>query len=138
MFHLEIITPDETVYEGSAASVTLQTADGEITVLPGHIPLMTTLLPGVAMVRTGEGEEFFALSGGVVEIDTTSVRVLAQTADRAEGLEEAAIEQAKARAEQVVAEKRHDAEGFAEATAILDRELAKLRTVRRHRSRRAR
>ena len=138
MLHVEIITPDETVYEGQAASITLQTTEGEITVLPGHIPLMTTLLPGVAMVRIEGKEEFFALSGGVVEVDGKTVRVLAQTADRAEGLEESAIEQAKARAEKVVAEKRSDAEGFAEATAILDRELAKLRTVRRSRARRVR
>ncbi len=133
MLHLEIITPDQTVYEGEADSVTLQASDGEITVLPGHIPLLTTLAPGVAIIHHGDTEHLFALSGGTVEIDGKSVRVLARTADAAEGLEEEAIEKAKSAAEKLVSERRYDAEGFAEATAILDRELARLRTVRRRR-----
>lgn len=137
MLHLEIITPDETVYDGDATSVTLSTADGEITVLPGHVPLMTTLVPGVAIVRFEGNEQYFAISGGIVEIDGASIRVLARTADRADALEEAAIEQAKAAAEKLVSERRHDAEGFAEAVAVLDRELARIKTVRRRRGRRA-
>ncbi len=133
MLHLEIITPDQTVYEGEADSVTLQTSEGEITVLPGHIPLLAILAPGVAIIHHGDTEHLFALSGGIIEVDATTVRVLARTADAAEGLEEAAIESAKAAAEKLVSERRYDSEGFAEATAILDRELARLRTVRRRR-----
>lgn len=136
MLHLEIITPDETVYDGEADAVTLATAEGEITVLPHHIPLMTTLVPGVAVVRIGGEEHYFAVSGGVVEVDPSSVRVLARTADRAEALQEAVIEKAKADAEKLVSERRADAEGFADAVAILDRELARIKTVRRHRTRR--
>ena len=132
MLIVEIITPEQTVYSGEAESVTLPTADGEITVLPHHIPLISILVPGKSVVRLG-GEEFvFAVSGGVIEVDGMTIRVLADTADRAELLEEAAVTQAKQAAEKLVSERRHDAEGFAEATAILDRELARLRTVRRH------
>lgn len=134
--HVEIITPEETVYEGTADAITLPTADGEITVLPHHIPLITTLMPGVAIVRKEGKEELFAVSGGVIEIDGTSVRVLAEIADRAESLQEDLIEKARQTAEKLVSERRADSEGFAEATAILDRELARLKTVRKHRSRR--
>lgn len=136
MLHLEIITPDQTIYEGEADSVTLHTTDGEITVLRGHVPLLTTLAPGVAIIHHGDTEHLFALSGGTIEVDATTVRVLARTADPAEGLEEAEIEKAKAAAEKLVSERRGDAEGFADATAILDRELARLKTVRRRRPRR--
>ncbi|MBI3619016.1 ATP synthase F1 subunit epsilon [Candidatus Peregrinibacteria bacterium] len=135
--HLSIITPDQVIFEGDADSISLPTPDGEITVLPHHIPLMSILVPGSMIVRRLGGEEIFAVSGGVIEVDGKAVRVLADTADRAEGLEEEAILRAKAAAEKLVSEKRHDVEGFAEATAILDRELGRLKTVRRRRTRRA-
>lgn len=137
MLRVEIITPDSTVYSGEAGSLTLPTAEGEITVLPHHIPLLSVLVPGTAIVRKGNEEFVFAVSRGVIEIDGTAVRVLADTADRLEQLEEAAIEKAKEAAEKLVNEKRSDTEGFIEATAILERELARLRTVRRHRASRS-
>ena len=136
MLTLNIITPDQTVFEGDIVSVSLPTPDGEITILEHHIPLVSIVTPGSVLVRTTKGEQLFAVSRGVVEIDGKHVRVLADTADRAEDLQEEAIEQAKARAQELLSEKRHDAEGFAEATAMLERELAKLHVVRRHRSRR--
>ncbi len=135
MFTVEIITPDEIIYKGDAASLTLPTADGEITVLPGHIPLIGVLIPGTIILRKEGTETIFAVSRGVIEIGRGNVRVLAQTADRAEKLEEAAIEQAKVNAQALMDEKRSDSEGFADATAMLERELARLKTVRRYRSR---
>lgn len=133
MLHIDIITPDQVVYSGDAEAVTLPTAEGEITVLPKHIPLIGVLTPGTVIVRTKGTESVFAVSRGVIEIDGASVRVLADTADRVEELEEAAVERAREAAEKLVSEKRSDVEGFAEATAILERELARLKTVRRHR-----
>lgn len=136
MLHFALITPDRTVFEGEVDSVSIPTPDGEITVLPHHIPLISIVVPGTLMIRTGGAVQLFAVSRGVVEIDGTSLRILADTADRAEELEEAAIEKAKAEAEKLMAEKRHDSEGFAEATALLERELARLQVKRRHRARR--
>ena len=139
MLRIEIITPDETVYEGDADSVNLPTADGEITVLPHHIPLMGILVPGTILVHLGKEEKVFAVGRGVIEIDGSTLRILAESADPAERLgEEAAIVAAKERAEKLMSEKRTDAEGFAEATAILERELARLKTVRKHRAGRPR
>lgn len=135
MLHFALITPDRTVFEGEVDSVSIPTPDGEITVLPHHIPLISIVRPGSILVRKGKEEQLFAVSRGVVEIDGTSLRILADTADRAEELEEEAIEKAKAEAEKLMAEKRHDSEGFAEATALLERELARLQVKRRHRAR---
>ncbi len=137
MLRIELITPDGPVFEGEADAVSLPTPDGEITVLPHHIPIVSIVVPGSITVRTEGREQLFAVSRGVIEVDGTTVRVLADTADRAEQLEEQAIEQAKARAEKLMQERRADAEGFAEATAMLDREIARLQVVRRHRSRRS-
>lgn len=137
MLRLEIITPDSTVFEGEAESVTLPTSDGEITVLPHHVPIITTITPGSMIVHTANEELIFAVSRGVIEVDGKGVRVLSDIADRADLLEEAAVERAQAEAQKLMSEKREDAEAFAEATAIFEKELARLMTVRRHRSRRS-
>lgn len=134
MLHFAIITPERTVYEGDVDAVSLTTPDGEITVLPHHIPLISIVVPGTITIRCGDKVQLLAVSRGVIEVDGTSVRVLADTAERADELEEAAIEKAKAEAQKLLTEKRADAEGFAEATAVLERELARLHVVRRHRS----
>lgn len=134
MLHLEIITPDRTMFQGDVDSVSLPTPQGEITILPHHIPLMSIVIPGSILVRQKHEEHLFAVSRGVIEVDGRNVRVLADTADRAVELEEEAIEKAKAEAERLLKEKRGDAEGFAEVTATLERELARLHVVRRHRS----
>lgn len=136
MLKVELITPERTVFEGEADSISLPTPNGEITILPHHIPLISIVVAGSITVRKGKEEQLFAVSRGVVEVDGTSLRVLVDTADRAEELNEVAIEKAKAAAEKLLSEKRHDAEGFAEATAMLERELARLRVTRKHRSRR--
>lgn len=133
MLHLTIITPDQTVFEGEADSVSLPTQNGEITVLPHHLPIITTIAPGPVTARIGKEEHVFAVSRGIIEIDQKSVRVLSDIADRADDLEEAAIEKAHQQAAKVMAEKQ-DAEQFAEMTAVFERELARLRTVRRRRS----
>ena len=133
MIHVEVITPDQLVFEGHVKSVSLPTPDGEITILPDHIPLVSIVIPGTAVIRSDDGEQMLAVTRGVVEIDGKSIRILVQSADRAEDLEEAVIEQAKARAEELLKERREDTEEFAEATALLERELAKLQVVRRRR-----
>lgn len=137
MLHIALISPDRVVYDGDADSVSLPTPQGEITVLPHHIPLISIVVPGSVLVRQGKEEHVFAVSRGVIEVDGSSLRILADTADRAEELEEAAIEKAKADAQKLLTERRSDATGFAEATAILDRELARLQTLRRHRARKS-
>lgn len=134
MLSLSIITPDRVVFEDEVDAVSLPTPQGEITVLPHHIPLLSILAPGSVTVHRQGEESFFAVSRGVIAVDSTNVRVLADTADRAAELEEEAVRQAKERAEQLLQEKRADAEEFAEVSAILERELARLKVVRRHRA----
>ena len=134
--HIEIITPDCTIYSGEADKISLPTPDGEITVLPHHIPLISIVIPGTVEIRSGRVENLFAVSRGVIEVDGKTVRLLVDTADRAQELTEEATLRAKEAAQKLMTEKRHDTEGFAEATAMLERELARLKVVRRHRSRR--
>ena len=136
MLHASIITPDGTIFEGDVDAISLPTPDGEITVLPHHIPLISIVIAGTVTVRSqGGGEQIFAVSQGVIEVDGKTIRVLTDTADRAEALQESAVEAAKAAAEKLLSEKRNDVEGFAEATALMERELARLQTIRRQKAR---
>lgn len=135
MLHAQIITPDGSIYDGEVDSLSLPTPDGEITVLPHHIPLISIVVPGTIVIRKGKEEQIFACSSGVIEIDGKRIRVLADTADRAEELQEAAVEAARTAAEKLRSEKRQDEEGFAEATALMERELARLSTIRRQKAR---
>lgn len=134
MLRLEITTPDRPMFEGEVNSVSLPTPQGEITILPHHIPLISIVSPGAVTIRQKGVEQVLAVSKGVVEVDGTVIRVMVDTADRADELQEEAILAAKAEAEKQRREKREDREGFAEATAILERELARLHVVRRRRS----
>lgn len=134
--HVELITSEGSAYSGEAVSVSLPSGMGEITVLNHHIPLLSTVEPGTVIIRTADDEILFAVSRGVVQVFSNNIRILSDIADKAESLEEDAIELAKARAEELKKARRADAEGYAEATAILDRELARLATTRRLRSRR--
>ncbi len=135
MPHLEfkIVTPERVVFEDTVESVSLPTVDGEITILPRHIPLVTLLQAGELRIRKGKEEIPLAVSSGVVEVDGKRVVVLADTAERADELEEEKIEKARQQAQKLMQEKRADAEGFAEASAALEREIARLKVAKRHR-----
>lgn len=128
---VELVTSEGSAYSGDAVSVTIPTSMGEITVLEHHIPLLSTVESGTVIIRTADDELLFAVSRGVVQVGGNGIRILSDIADRAESLEEKAIELAKTRAEGLRDARRNDAEGFAEATATLEREFARLTTIHR-------
>ncbi|UPA23125.1 ATP synthase F1 subunit epsilon [Candidatus Peribacteria bacterium] len=133
---VELITPEGTSYSGDAVSVTVPSGMGEITILENHIPLMSNVMPGTVIVRKDGEELYFAVARGVVQVEKHGLMILADGADRTDALEESAIEIAKKRAEELRNERRNDEEAFADATALLEREIAKLASLRRLRSRR--
>lgn len=126
---------DEMVY-----SVTIPTIDGEISVLPSHEPLVTVARDGVITVcRTKETqeEEFFAISGGVVEIDQTGVRILVDEADHGDDIIEAETQAALERA--IAARDNADDQIEREkAKQLIDRHLVRLKVadLQRHKRRR--
>ncbi len=132
----KIITPERIVYEAHAKEIVLPTEQGEIAILPHHIPLVTLLKAGVVRVIAEDGtEEIMAVSTGVVEVSGMNITVLADTADRADELEEEKIAHAVSAAEKLMTERKHDEVGFADATALLERELARIKVARIRRSR---
>lgn len=136
-----LVTPERVLYRTEAAAVTLPTSTGEITVLPGHEPLVATLADGVAVLRHPDGrEEDIAVSGGVIRImQDGQVTVMAEMAERGADLDVDAIEKAKQEAERVLSQTdRASEEQFADVAAVLQRELAKYRAAVKHRSRHGR
>lgn len=75
---LTIITPDQSVFEGDIASVTVPGTAGAFEVLENHAPIVSTLESGKVIVRTGKGEDIFEIIGGVVEVIHNRVTVLAE------------------------------------------------------------
>ena len=137
----KVITPERIVLEGEATSLSVMTEDGEITILPGHVPLASLLKAGEMRVRTGEGkEELLAVSTGLIEVQSgNQVVILAETAERSEELELEKIEEAKRKAEEALKNIRSREDvSFANAAAHQERELARYRVAMKSRKRHCR
>ena len=96
---LEIVTPEAKVYSDTIDSVVVPTVEGEIGVLPGHIPLLTQVEHGELRVTKGGTTQWLAVGGGFAQIDGDRVRVLAEHAITEEKIDEHAVEAAMKRAE---------------------------------------
>ena len=130
---LEIVTPVATVYSEDVEMVTLPGVEGEMGILPGHVPLMTQMVPGQMTVRKNGQDQFLAVGGGAVEITGDHVAILTDLAVAAENIDEAKAEEARERAAARLREKLSDQE-VATVNAALARALAEIRVKRRQRS----
>lgn len=131
---LEIVTPEKLAYSDDVDSVVLPAVEGEIGVLPMHIPLMTTIKPGELVVKKGGKESFLAVGEGFVTVDQTSVKVLTDMAIEWEAIDENAAEAAVKRAQEAIASKHElGGEEAAAVQASLAKSLAQLRVKRRKR-----
>ena len=101
---LEIVTPEAKVYSDTIDSVVIPTVEGEIGVLPGHIPLLTQVEDGELRVTKGATTELLVVSGGFAQIDGDRVRVLAENAINESKIDEHAVEAALKRAEEQLRE----------------------------------
>lgn len=125
MFQLQVLSPLGTIYEDSVEEVILPTEQGEIAVLPHHVPLFAKLTEGTMTIRKGGKNTIIALIGGFLEVKTSSVTVLSDHAVKAENIEVAKALEAKKRAEELMKNKE-DAEQFALASKELARSIMEL------------
>ncbi len=133
---LKIITPEKVALEEEIDQVTLETKEGQITILPNHEQLVSLLVPGEAIVKFGSTIQPLAIAGGIVHIRAQEVIVLSDTAERVEEIIVKQAESATKRAEKLLEGKQLDAEEYAFVAAKLDRDLNRLRIAKKwkHRS----
>ena len=127
----DIVSAEEEIFRGDVQMVVATGELGELGIAPKHAPLITRLKPGQVRVILANGDEqFFYVSGGILEVQPQVVTVLTDTAIRAADLDEARAKEAKAEAERILAN-RGEAMEIAEAQAKLAEALAQLQALER-------
>lgn len=130
---LEIVTPEAKTYSDDVEMVVIPGVEGELGILPNHVPLMTQLLPGELRVTKNGAELLLAVGEGFVEITQDHVSVLTDMAVEEKDIDEAAAEDAVRRAEAALQDKTLQSEEMATVEAALQKSLAQLRVKRRRR-----
>jgi F-type H+-transporting ATPase subunit epsilon len=126
--HLEIVTAERVVLSDDVDQVNAPTKDGRVGILPRHMPLLTILDVGELDIIKDGVRTPFAISGGFMEVLPTRVTILADTAERADEIDEARAEEARRRAEERIAQRQSDQE-LALAEAELRRALIRLKVA---------
>jgi len=137
-FTFRVVSPLGTVFNGRTRGVTVETRDGEITVLAGHMPMVSVLVDGEIRIRTAEKDVWIAVAGGFLETGgkpDAEVTVLSDFAAESDSIEVARVEAAKARAEQLLAEKKERGELLL-VERDLQRAILQLKVAQRIRTRR--
>ncbi len=127
--HLDIVSAENSIFKGRVSHLQVTGEEGDLGVMPGHTPLLTTIKPGMARIVKQDGsEEVFYLSGGMLEVQPSSVAVLADVVMRADEIDEQAAIEAKKRAEALIAEAGQDF-NYEAAMVELSKAMAQLRVV---------
>ena len=127
----DIVSAEEEIFHGEVQMVVATGEMGELGIAPRHAPLITRLKPGKVVVTLPDGSQVdIAISGGILEVQPQVVTVLADTAIRAEDIDEAAVRKAKEEAERVLAN-RSEAMEVAEAQQRLAEVTAQLQALER-------
>ena len=140
---LQLVTLDGVKFEEDAYSIVLPTIDGEITVLKGHMPLLTALKPGTIAIRRKADDddtkiEHYATFGGVADVNSQKVRILVDEATHGDEINFAETEKARAEAQKQL-ENAKDKVEIERAQALVDRHTVRLNvaTLRRRTTRRS-
>jgi len=129
----EIVSAEQEIFSGEVETVIATGMLGDLGVSHGHSPLITGLKPGPVRVITNDEEDIYYVSGGFLEVQPDVVTILADTAIRADDLDEAAALEAQKTAEQAVANQSAELD-YTRAAAELAAAAAQLRTIRQIRS----
>ena len=101
---LDIVSAEETIFSGQVTLLVVSGTMGELGIMPGHSPLLTTVKPGKIRFKTIEGDEsLFYISGGLLEVQPTIATIMADTVIRAEDLDDAIALEAQQKAKDTLA-----------------------------------
>ena len=128
-FNLRIITPDRVFYEGEAEMVEFNTTEGQVGVLPGHIPLTVIIKPGILTIHEAEGEKTAALHAGFAEILPEGITILAEIIEWPDEINESRAEAARERAEERLRSRTPETD-IARAETALQRAIARIQVLK--------
>ena len=133
--HVDVVSAEESIFEGEAEFVALPGESGELGIYPRHAPLITRVRPGAVRIKlVGKSdEELVFVAGGILEVQPNRVTVLADTAIRGKDLDEAKAAEAQRRAQEAMANAKSDID-FAKAQsefAIMAAQIAAIQKLRR-------
>ena len=141
MIKFQLVSLSGIKYDHDVCEVILPTLDGEIGVLPGHMPLISAATHGIISVRSQSSErddmrEFFAISGGVIEVADNTLRVLVDEADHADEINESETKKAIELAQKMKSEAK-DQVSLDQAQSLIDRSTVRLQVAGLKRRRRS-
>ncbi len=134
---LKIVTPDKTLYDSDVSYIVVPALDGQISVLPGHIPLISAIKPGEIKIVNEGKEDFFSITKGVLETDGKSVTIIADSGERAEEIDEKRALEALSRAKDMMSKEYKDKVSYADAISELERATSRLKIVKKRRGARS-
>lgn len=133
--HVDIVSAEKEIFSGLAEMVFAPAEMGEVGIAPRHAPLISRLKPGEVRVKVNEKDiQPFYVSGGILEVQPHVVTILADTAIRAKDIDEAAALEAKAKAEEALANQSGTID-YSTASAQLAEAMEQLRSLDRLRKR---
>ncbi len=133
---LDIVSAEASIFKGAVQHIMVSGGMGELGIHPGHTALLTSIKPGQVFATMADGsEDIFYVSGGMLEVQPDAITILADTAQRATDLDEAAATAAKERAENILSDKKAGVE-YAEALVELAQAAAQLRAIQKLRNKR--
>lgn len=133
---LQIVTPERIAYQGEADRVSLPTKSGQITILPKHVSLVSTIKNGGLIVENDGKETLMAVYGGFVEVRKNQVRIMTDIAERVEEINIEKAEQARQEAQRRLKEQKDMSDvAFADTVAMLEKSLTLLKVAKRKHTR---
>ncbi len=129
----QLVTPERTVLSKELSSLSCPTTLGQITILPGHEPLVATLVPGELHAKSAKEDFFLFVSGGFVQVNHgNKVVILADAAEHHYEIDEQRAKEAKEQAEKALKEFKGGSEDYAKVATALEKSLTRLHITRKH------
>ncbi len=129
-----VVSPEKIVYEDAAEEVIAPTENGQIAILPHHVPLLTTLTEGEVVIKKGGKDTYIAITGGFLDVSKGKATILADYAIESDDIQVVKAQAAKERAEKLLEEKVGNFD-FAEIEAQLRRSLLELKIGQKRKAR---
>jgi F-type H+-transporting ATPase subunit epsilon len=136
---LQLITPERTVVSEEVRSLSCPTQEGQITILPGHAPLVANLETGELIARKGGEDHYIHVAGGFIEVrKNNQIVILADAAEHHYEIDIARAEEAKKQAQELLKNQHLADEEYATAAWMLQKNLTRINIARKHAHRRTR